>query len=98
RGGQARRSSAQVYGLIRADSIFGTEREPRLPEPQMAWARIVFSAARTASGVPTCIQTPSRRSPQSRPASAAWSNNGEREKAPAGALAKKAGVRIAAPA
>ena len=61
-------------------------------------ARSAFSAAVTASGVPTCIHTPSRRSPQSRPASAARSNNGDMENAPAGAPAKKAGVRIAAPA
>src|SRR5262249_46341958 len=63
-----------------------------------ALARSALSAAAIASGVPTCIHTPSRRSPQSRPASAARSNRGDMENAPAGAPAKKAGVRIAAPA
>ena len=40
------------------------------------------SAAATASGVPTCIQMPSRRSPCSRPASAARSNSGDIDDGP----------------
>ena len=52
-------------------------------EDQAALARMASSAALIASGVPTCIQTPSRRRPQSRSASAARSNNGEIENAQA---------------
>ena len=61
-------------------------------------SRIASSAACTASGVPTCIQTPSSLSPNSRSCSLARSNILVSENSPAGASAKIAGEMIAAPA
>ena len=75
-----------------------TPRRAAAPCNYAALATMAASAALTASGVPTCIQTPSSRSPQSRSASAARSNNGDIEDGPAGTPAKKACVRMAAPA
>src|SRR4051794_30218715 len=61
-------------------------------------SRIAVSAALIAAGVPTCIQVPSSRSPNRRPASIARSNIRLSENAPFGAFANSAGLRIAAPA
>ena len=65
---------------------------------QATLSRNASSAASTASGVPTCIQTPSSRSPNSRSCSLAWSNIFVSENSPAGAAANKDGDMIAAPA
>jgi hypothetical protein len=56
------------------------------------------SAALIAAGVPTCIQRPSSRNPNSRPAAAQRSNRGDMEHGAGGGLARNAGVRMAAPA
>ena len=61
-------------------------------------SRNASSAAGIASGVPTCIHTPSSRSPNSRSCSLARSNIFVSENSPAGAPAKIAGDMIAAPA
>ena len=61
-------------------------------------SRNASSAACTASGVPTCIQTPSSRRPNSRSCSLAWSNILVSENSPAGASANSDGDMIAAPA
>src|SRR5271166_2497324 len=63
-----------------------------------ALARIAASAALMELGVPTCIQRPSRRRPNNRPASAARVKKGDMEEGPGDAPARNAGVRIAAPA
>src|SRR5258705_10392259 len=56
------------------------------------------SAASTASGVPTCIQTPPSRTPNNRSCSLARSNIFVSENSPAGASANSEGDMIAAPA
>jgi hypothetical protein len=61
-------------------------------------SRNASSAAAMASGVPTCIQTPSRRRPNRRSCSFARSNIWVSENAPFGASAKIAGEMMAAPA
>ena len=82
--------------LYTAANAAGADRQT--PGNYAALARIAASAAMTASGVPTCIHTPSSRSPNKRPASAARSNSGDMEEGPSGTPAKNAGARIAAPA
>ena len=61
-------------------------------------ARTALSASWTASGVPTCIQRPSSRSPNSRSCSPAWSNIVVSENSPVGAPANSVGDMMAAPA
>ena len=61
-------------------------------------SNIAASAAWIAAGVPTCIQVPSSRRPNRRPAPIARSNNLFSENAPVGASLNIAGLRIAAPA
>src|SRR5258708_3715591 len=65
---------------------------------QATLARNASSAARTASGVPTCIQTPSSRSPNSRSCSPTRSNIFVSENAPLGASANSDGDMMATPA
>src|ERR1700676_5765748 len=64
---------------------------------QATLARKASSAAPTASGVPTCIQTPSSRKPNSRSCSLARSNIFVREKSPFGASANSDGDMIEEP-
>ena len=61
-------------------------------------ARNALSAAATASGVPTCIHSPSRRRPRRRPCSPARSNSCVSANSPCGLPAKIAGDRMATPA
>ncbi len=61
-------------------------------------SRNASSAAWTASGVPTCIQTPSSRKPNIRSCSLARSNILVSENSPTGASANSDGDMIAAPA
>src|SRR5665213_4418591 len=63
-----------------------------------ALSRKASSAACTASGVPTCIHTPSSRSPNSRSCSLARSNILVSENSSDGASANSDGDMIAAPA
>ena len=67
-------------------------------QDQATLSRNASSAACTASGVPTCIQTPSSRRPNSRSCSLARSNILVSENSPAGASANSEGDMIAAPA
>src|ERR1700681_936031 len=63
-----------------------------------ALSAIAASAAVIVSGVPTCIHRPPSPRPESLPAAAARVNSIVSENAPFGALANKAGEKIAAPA
>ena len=65
---------------------------------QATLSRNASSAAWTASGVPTCIQTPSSRNPNRRSCSLARSNIRVSENSPAGASVNSDGDRMAAPA
>ncbi len=78
-------------------SSFGRQAR-RLSGLYATLARKASSAAWTASGVPTCIQTPSSRRPNSRSCSLARSNIFVSENSPDGASANKEGDMIAAPA
>src|SRR6516165_7879648 len=78
--------------------MWGSRKLPRQSSRAYAVAASAASAAATASGVPTCIQMPSRRKPNSRPAAAARSNKRVSANAPGGVSANSAGERIAAPA
>jgi hypothetical protein len=69
-----------------------------LRRPYATLSKNASSAALTASGVPTCIQTPSSLRPNSRSCSLARSNILVSENSPAGAWAKIDGEMIAAPA
>ncbi len=66
--------------------------------PQSLERWMASSAKAMASGVPTCIQMPSSRRPNSRSAAMALSKMRLREKAPSGVPANSSGFRIAAPA
>ena len=78
----------------------GTWRRYRDPFAESSWGADITSRfpswrarpPRSPSGVPTCIQMPSRRRPCSRPASAARSNMRLSEKFPCGASANSAGA------
>src|SRR5439155_5188252 len=80
-------SEVWSYGPSRNDKLF-----------QATLSKNASSAAATASGVPTCIQTPSSRRPNSRSCSLARSNIFVSENSPVGASANSDGDMIAAPA
>ena len=69
-----------------------------VPRRYATLSRNASSAASTASGVPTCIHTPSSRNPNRRSCSLARSNILVSENSPAGASANSDGDMIAAPA
>jgi hypothetical protein len=70
----------------------------RDPGAHTAWTTSAASASAMPAGVPTCIHTPSRRRPCSRPASSARLNSRVSENGRDGASANRAGDKIAVPA
>jgi hypothetical protein len=70
----------------------------RDPGAHTAWTTSAASASAMPAGVPTCIHTPSRRRPCSRPASSARLNSRVSENGHDGASANRAGDKIAVPA
>lgn len=71
---------------------------PFTPALHSVEASIASSARAMASGVPTCIQMPSSRTPNSRSASSARSKMRLRENAPSGVFSNSSGFMMPAPA
>src|ERR1700741_4902335 len=91
--------SIEDYGDARVqDGVTGRRAPIKLLTRYATLSRNASSAAAMASGVPTCIQTPSRRSPNRRSCSLARSNILVSENAAFGASAKIEGEMMAAPA
>src|SRR6185312_2198886 len=85
-------------GVLDAPLKTGHDTEQEESACYATLSRNASSAAPMASGVPTCIQTPSSLRPNRRSCSLAASNIFVSENSPLGALAKIAGEKIAAPA